>query len=306
MIPALTASVMRLFKLSYIVIFLQILSGPLAAADGYTAEVEKWRSQRLARLTAPDGWLTLIGLYWLKPGDNSLGSAADNDIVLSTAPAKLGTVTWMPDGKVSVKLQPDSSALIDGKAEVASVLTDDSDGKPSVISFGTSSVYLISRADRKGLRVKDSAAAARTGFLGLDYFPIDPAWRIEANWVPFDPPREIRITSIVGTTEKEKSPGKAVFDREGKTFELIPVQESPDSLFFIFSDGTSGKETYGAARFLYSDLPKDGKVVLDFNRAVNPPCAFTPFATCPLPPKENRLTVRVTAGEKNYRGESAH
>jgi uncharacterized protein len=297
---------MRLFKLSYIVIFLQTLSGPLAAADGYTAEVEKWRSQRLARLTAPDGWLSLIGLYWLKPGDNSIGSAADNDFVLSTAPAKLGTVTWMPDGKVSVKLQPDSSALIDGKAEVAAVLTDDSDGKPSVISFGTSSVYLISRADRKGLRVKDSAAAARTGFLGLDYFPIDPAWRIEAKWVPFEPPREIRIASIVGTTEKEKSPGKAVFDREGRTFELIPVQESPDSLFFIFSDGTSGKETYGAARFLYSDLPKDGKVVLDFNRAVNPPCAFTPFATCPLPPKENRLTVRVTAGEKNYRGESAH
>ena len=146
--------------------------------------------------------------------------------------------------------------------------------------------------------------AARTGFLGLDYFPIDPAWRIEAKWVPFEPPREIRIASIVGTSENEKSPGKAVFDREGKTFELIPVQESPDSLFFIFSDETSGKETYGAARFLYSDPPRGGKVVLDFNRAVNPPCAFTPFATCPLPPKENRLTVRVTAGEKNYRGES--
>ena len=293
---------MRLLKLSCLVNLLHMLNGCFAAADDYTAETEKWRSGRLARLTAPDGWLSLVGLHWLKQGTNTVGSAADNDIVLVNAPAHLGTITWTSDGRVSVELQPDSNALIDGKAELAAVLIDDSDDKPSVISYGTTRVNLISRADRKGLRVKDSPAGARTGFLGLDYFPIDPAWRIEAKWVPFDPPHEIRIASIIGTAENEKSPGKAVFDRDGKTFELIPVQESPDSLFFIFSDETSGKETYGAARFLYSDLPKDGKVVLDFNRAVNPPCAFTPFATCPLPPKENRLTVRVTAGEKNYRG----
>ena len=300
------ASGMDLLKLSYRAILWHALSSPLACADGYTAEVEEWRSGRLARLTAPDGWLSLVGYHWLKQGANTVGSAADNDIVLANAPAHLGTMTWTSDGKVSVELQPDSKALIDGKAELASVLIDDSDDKPTVISFGTTSVYLISRADRKGLRIKDSAAAARTGFLGLDYFPIDPTWRIEAKWVPFDAPHEIRIASTVGTVENEKSPGKAVFERDGKTFELVPVQESPSSLFFIFSDKTSGKETYGAARFLYSDLPKDGKVVLDFNRAVNPPCVFTPFATCPLPPKENRLTVRVTAGEKNYRGESEH
>ena len=300
------ASGMDLLKLSYRAILRHALSSPLAGADGYTAEVEEWRSGRLAGLTAPDGWLSLVGHHWLKQGANTVGSAAHNDIVLANAPAHLGTITWTSDGKVSVELRPDSKALIDGKAELASVLIDDSDDEPTVISFGTTSVYLISRADLKGLRIKDSAAAARTGFLGLDYFPIDPTWRIEAKWVPFDAPHEIRIASTVGTAENEKSPGKAVFERDGKTFELVPVQESPSSLFFIFSDKTSGKETYGAARFLYSDLPKDGKVVLDFNRAVNPPCAFTPFATCPLPPKENRLTVRVTAGEKNYRGQSEY
>jgi uncharacterized protein (DUF1684 family) len=125
---------------------------------------------------------------------------------------------------------------------------------------------------------------------------------VEATWVPFDPPHELEIGSVLGTVNKEKVPGKAVFTRDGHTFELFPIQEDADSLFFVFADRTSGKETYGAARFITTGLPKDGKVVVDFNQAYNPPCAFTPYATCPLAPPENRLDLRVTAGELKYRG----
>src|SRR5690606_13501956 len=152
------------------------------------------------------------------------------------------------------------------------------------------------------LRVKDTEAATRTGFLGIDYFPIDPSWRVTAKWVPFEPVHKLEIPNVLGDIDEMPVPGKAVFERDGKTFELLPVLEEPgaDSLFFILADRTSGKQTYGAARFLYTDMPKDGKLVIDFNKAYNPPCAFTPFATCPLAPPENRLDLAITAGEKKY------
>jgi uncharacterized protein len=162
---------------------------------------------------------------------------------------------------------------------------------------------VIDRGGKKALRVKDSAADRRTHFLGLDYFPVDESWRIVARWVPFEKPRLLPITNLLGQTAPEPVPGKAVFERDGKTYELLPIDEGPgEPLFFVIADATSGKETYGGGRFLYADEPKDGQIVLDFNRAQNPPCAFTPFATCPLPPKENRLPFAVTAGEKHYRG----
>jgi len=167
---------------------------------------------------------------------------------------------------------------------------------------------VIDRDGRKALRVKDAAAPTRTHFLGIDAYPIDPSWRIEADWVPFDPPQKLQIGSVIGTIEAVDVPGKAVFQRDGHRFELLPYQEEPGGeLFFVIADRTSGKETYGAARFFYAALPtrgleQPGKVVLDFNKAYNPPCAFTAFATCPLAPAENRLDLAVTAGEKKYRG----
>jgi uncharacterized protein (DUF1684 family) len=162
----------------------------------------------------------------------------------------------------------------------------------------------MERGDSLFLRVKDSAAARRKNFAGLDYFPIDPSWRIEAEWVPFDPPHQVAITNMIGQTEPAPVPGKAVFTRDGHTFELIPIDEGANEpLFFVITDLTAGEETYEASRFVYAERPKDGKIILDFNQAYNPPCAFTPFATCPLPPKENRMKVRVTAGELKYRGE---
>jgi len=276
-----------------------------AAATDFSQQNTNWQSKRLTGLTAPNGWLSLIGLDWLKEGANRVGSAADNDLVLKAGPAHLGVVTLSKDGSTHIVFAPHSGATVDGKTVPEATLVDDAhagDGSPSVVAFGSASFLVIERDGRKALRVKDSNAETRTHFQGLDYFAADPSWRIVADWVPFDPPHELEIGSVLGTINKEKVPGKAVFHRDGHTYELMPIQEEPDSLFFVIADRTSGKETYGAARFLYADLPKDGKVVLDFNRAYNPPCAFTPYATCPLAPPENRLDLAVTAGEKNYRG----
>jgi uncharacterized protein len=280
-----------------------VVSGHAFAADDLKASVEKARAERLATLTAPDGWLSLIGLEWLQPGANRIGSAADNDIVLKAGPAHLGTITLDDSGTATIELAKNSGALVDGREVERATLVDDAPGhKPTEVRFGSAQFFVIARDGRKALRVKDENAETRTHFLGLDYFPIDPSWRVVADWVPFDPPHELEIGSVLGTIDKEKVPGKAVFTRDGQTFELYPIQEEPDSLFFVFGDRTSGKETYGAARFLDTPLAKDGKLVLDFNEARNPPCAFTPYATCPLAPPENRLDVRITAGEKNYRG----
>ena len=274
-------------------------------ANDFSQQIAQWRNTRLNNLTAPDGWLSLIGLDWLQEGANRVGSAADNDIVLKAGPAHLGVVTLAKDGSLHIVLDKDSGATVDGKAVHETDLVDDmhaGNASPSVVAFGSVSFLVIERDGRKALRVKDSNAETRTHFLGLDYYTPDPSWRIVADWVPFDPPQELEIGSVLGTINKEKVPGKAVFHRDGHTYELMPIQEEPDSLFFVIADRTSGRETYGAARFLYADLPKDGKVVLDFNRAYNPPCAFTPYATCPLAPPENRMDLAVTAGEKKYSG----
>jgi len=274
----------------------------------YQQQIQQWRAGRVDRLTAPDGWLSLIGLEWLKAGDNRIGSAAGNDIVLKAGPAHLGTVTLGKDGTLHITLAKDSSATIDGKTVAQSVLIDDAhvtgDAVPTMVSFGAANFYVIDREGRKALRVKDGDAAARKGFLGIDYFPIDPSWHIVATWVPFNPAHKLEMGTVIGTVDKVDVPGKTVFQRDGHTYELLPYQEEPGGeLFFVIADRTSGKETYGAARFLYAALPKDGKVILDFNEAYNPPCAFTRFATCPLAPPENRLDLSVTAGEKKYRGE---
>lgn len=271
--------------------------------DDYVVEIESWRAHRVERLTSPTGWLSLIGLDWIKPGSNRIGSAKDNDIVIAKAPAHLGTIDWS-DGKVSATLAPAAAAMIDGQLITRAEMLDDSHEKPTVISFGTVNFYLIDRGGKKGLRIKDAEAETRTKFLGIDYFPVDPTWRVEAKWVAFEPAQTIGIPNVLGVVEQMKVPGKAVFEHDGESIELLPVLEGEGAteLFFILADKTSGKQTYGGGRFLYSEMPRDGKVVIDFNKAYNPPCAFTPFATCPLAPPENRMKVAVTAGEKNYRG----
>ena len=269
----------------------------------YVKQIESWRAQRVERLKSDNGWLSLIGLHWLKDGRNTVGSAKGNDIVLAKGPAKLGVVT-LKDGKASIELDAKAEATIDGGKTKQAELLDDSHKKPTTVAFGTASFYLIDRNGKKGLRVKDSRAETRTKFVGIDNYAVDPSWRVEAKWEAFTPAHSLDIPTVLGTVDKMPVPGKAVFTRDGKTYELLPVLETADAkeLWFIFADRTSGKETYGSGRFLYADMPKDGKVVIDFNKAYNPPCAFTPYATCPLAPPENRMDLAVTAGEKNYRG----
>ena len=273
----------------------------------YDAQIEQWRAQRLARLKAPSGWLSLIGLHWLKEGRNTVGSDKSNDIVLAAGPASLGVVT-LQKGKTSIALNPKVATAIDGKPTKNAELLDDSHEKPTTVQFGTASFYVIDRDGRKGLRVKDSEADTRKRFTGIEYYPIDPKWRVEAKWIEYKPAHSLEIPNVLGQVDKMPVPGKAVFERDGKKYELLPVLEEPDAkeLWFIFADKTTAKETYGGGRFLYTDMPKDGKVVIDFNKAYNPPCAFSPHATCPLAPSENRLALPVTAGEKKYTGPGAH
>ncbi len=275
---------------------------PTTGAD-YVKTIETWRAQRVQRLTAPDGWLTLIGLHFLKPGANTIGTAPGNSVVLSQGPAHFGTVVLGADGKVTLTLNPAAGAFIDGQSRFSAELDEGRQGRPTLVSCGSVSFFVIDRGGRKALRVKDRESERRTHFLGVDYFAIDPSWRIEARWVPFAHPREIPVKNVLGQESPALVLGKAVFERAGHTYELLPIQEAPDEpFFFVIADLTSGDQTYAAGRFLYADPPQGGKLVLDFNRAQNPPCAFTPFATCPLPPKENRLPLAVTAGEKRYRG----
>jgi len=276
-----------------------------APAD-YAQQVAKARAERVERLRAPDGYLALTASGWLEPGDNSVGSAADNRFQVPDAPAHLGVLQLAADGTVALRLAATQGITVDGQPAASALVplrTQGADGKrpPTRVGFGASYLYVVQNGDKRGLRAKNNDAPLRTHFPGFDYFPVDPSWRIQARWVPFQPPQQLRIAYVTGTEADVPVPGKAVFERDGQTYELRPLEED-GRLFFIFSDRTAGRLTYGGARFLYADAPKDGKVLLDFNLAENPPCAITPHVVCPLAPPENRLKAAVTAGEKRFRG----
>ena len=286
---------------------LAIAAGAAAADAGdaaYRKQIEDWREHRVERLKGPTGWLSLVGLDWLKEGRNTLGSAPDNSIVLGQWPAHLGMIT-LENGKATIAVDASAAGvLIDGANKPSAELLDDTTPKPTVVANGTVMFYVVKRGDRWALRIKDSEAKTRKDFVGIDYFDIDPSWRIVAKWEAYDPPREVEEPNILGEIDKVVVPGAAVFERNGKSYRVEPVIETPGDteLYLVFGDRTNGKETYGAARFVYSEPPKDGKIVIDFNKAYSPPCAFTPYATCGLPTQQNRLDLRITAGEKKYRG----
>ncbi|MBV8518000.1 MAG: DUF1684 domain-containing protein [Acidobacteria bacterium] len=265
-------------------------SASAAKTSDPTAEVMEWRANRAKRLQAEDGWLSLVGLDWLKDGPNHFTP-------------DLGTTT-LANGKVT--LTPVAGMTIDDKPVTAPVaLRDDSDANgPTIVRIGTKRFNVIKRGDRYALRVKDSQAETRTHFKGLDYFPVNEKWRVVAHFEPYNPPKKMPIVDITGRNYTSDSPGALVFTVDGKEYRLDPIVEEGESDFFIiFKDETSRDTTYQAARYLYATPPgKDGTVVVDFNKAYNPPCAFTSFATCPLPPPQNRLPVRIEAGEKRYAG----
>ena len=271
-----------------------------ASADqDVVTTTRQWHERRLQRLQSDDGWLTLVGLSWLKEGANRAGSSKDAEVAFpAEAPSAVGTFTRSGS---SVAFQPEKgvSVLRDGQTFTGGTLKTDVAGNPDVLKVGRLSFYVIARGDELGVRIKDPEARARREFTGIPMYPPSAKWRVRARWEAANGPRTMDVPNVLGRVETMRVPGTAVFAIDGKEYRLTPVLEGDSpQLFFVFADQTNRSDTYGAGRFLYADPPQDGFVVLDFNRAYNPPCAFSPFATCPLPPKENRLALKVEAGEK--------
>ena len=275
------------------------LVGLTAQAPVYRVEIEKYRADRLAELKDDSGFLTLAGLYWLKPGVNTAGSDKKNDLVLPPkAPARLGVFT-LTDGKVFFTADPAATVTSEGKTIASRELSFEGREQRAVVS-GDLRMFPIKRGDQVAIRLRDVKSEKRANFPGLTYYPISTAYRIVAKFIPHATPKTIPIVNVIGQVLDMESPGVAAFTIDGRSLRLDAVYEDERrlDLFFIFTDPTSRDTTYQAGRYLHAPLPKDGTVVLDFNKAYNPPCAFNDFATCPLPPKQNRLPVRIEAGEK--------
>ena len=265
-------------------------------------QIEEWRQTRFQRLKSEDGWLTLIGLFWLQQGENSFGSDPDGKVIFpkDKAPAKAGTLI-VKDGKVRLQPQSGVNLTSEGKPVSAMELKSDATGEPTVLDLGTIRFFVIDRGGKLGVRVRDREHPARKKFQGIDAYPVDTKWLVEAKLEP-QKDKKIPIVNILGMVEDTPSPGTLVFTIDGKTYRLDPVLEQGETDYFIiFGDQTNGKETYGAGRYVYASPPgPDNKVIVDFNKSYNPPCVFSPYATCPLPPKQNKLALRIEAGEKKY------
>jgi uncharacterized protein (DUF1684 family) len=260
----------------------------MLASTTYTDSTRQWQQDRDKRLRSPDGWLTLVGLFWLQPGDNTIGSKDSNDLVLPKGSA--------PEYAGKIHVDRDQVTFIDPNGS-ARLLQYRNEEKPATVQTGSVSFYVIKRGDKLAVRAKDPNAPALKHFAGMKYFPINPAFRFDAKFIPES--KKIPILNIQGQTDLEESPGIVEFTYESKTYHLRPLFED-NELFFLFKDATNKVNTYQAGRMLNTPLPKNGSVDLDFNRSYNPPCTFTPYATCPLPPKENALPFAVEAGEMRY------
>ena len=272
------------------------------AETDYVSGVEKWRQERETNLKKETGWLTVAGLFWLKEGTNSVGAGEKFDVRLTDnfKQGKFGEIEFK-DGKAILKVEKGVEAQTGGKTISAPVeLVSDEKEKPTEIRTGTQTFYLIKREERFGIRLKDSNSEARRNFKGLHWFPIDESYKVAARFEAFPEPKEIAVPNVLGGNFKMKSPGLLKFSLKGQEYSLQPVDEGDGTLFIIFRDKSSESETYKSGRFLYAEKPVNGEAVLDFNKAENPPCAFTPYATCPLPPPGNSLEVEVKAGEKRY------
>lgn len=250
---------------------------------------EKWRQARQRELAGPDSWLGLIGLFWLEPGINRVGSGADCTVLLPAGPALLGELDWRGG---QVFWCPVSGETVE--------LATDANGQPDIVEHESLAFFIVEREGRLAARLRDRRWADKAPFNGIDCFDFDPAWQIEARWEVLSPPLQMEVPNVSGELKQVEVSHRAVFQHDGKEIALLPMSVSDKELFFVFRDRTSGKLSYGAGRFLKARPPVDGKVWLDFNRAFNPPCAFTPFATCPLPPPENWLGFEIPAGELKW------
>ena len=275
-----------------------LTSGTMAAQD-YAAEIEAWRADREARLMADDGWLTVAGLFFLNEGDNSFGSSPLNDIVLRTGPAEAGVFT-LRDETITVRAPAGATLSIDGQDVEAAQLWPYEGGRRPTIALGPLSLFGHYSGDRLAIRMRDRDSDIRRNFTGLRWYAVDESFRVAGRYIPHDEPHTMRLPNILGDVETFRTSGSVALTVDGEALRMTAV-DSGGRLWFIFRDLTSGGETYPAARFLYADAPgADGWTTVDFNQAYNPPCAFNPHTTCPLPPRENRLPVRIEAGELDY------
>lgn len=274
-----------------------------AGPASYRAQIEKYRADRITELKAPDGWLAVAGLFWLHEGENRAGSDASAIVRLPPrARARVGTFV-LGNGQVTFTADPSAIVTAGGQRVTAFAFDPRKDERSAIATSGVT-MFIIRRGDRLGVRMLDPESDARTHFHGLKYFPLNPAYHVDATFVPSPAPKRISIVNVLGMTVPMESPGYVEFTLKNKRYRLDPVYETPkhEDLFFLFKDLTNESETYGAGRFLHVPLPVNGHVDLDFNRAYNPPCAFTAFATCPLPPLQNHLALRIEAGELKYGG----
>lgn len=278
--------------------------GDQPADPDYVARIDAWHAERVARLTSETGWLTLVGLHPLTPGPNIVGSAPEANVQLvANAPARLGRIDVGGDGTVLFQADPAAAVRIfddpTGDPVTALALATDAAGPPTLLAVGTLVMHVIDRDGRLFLRVKDTRAEALRTFTGIDRFAVDPRWRVTARIEPGS--GTVQVPNVLGQVRAEPSPGTLVFTIDGTACRLVPTGAPGEGLFIVFGDRSNGPDTYPGGRFLSTDPPTaDGTVVLDFNQAVNPPCAFSDFATCPLPPAGNTLPIAVTAGEKRW------
>ena len=269
--------------------------------DAVVTEIETWRAEHEESYTR--NWATIEGLHFLKPGTQTAGSAPDNDVVLTASlPERLGTFTVASD-EVTFDPEPGAPIAINGEtAAPGTVLRDDGTEEPDVIEANGASVVVHLSGTRVSLRVRDANGERARAFEGFDWFPLGREYRVLGRFTPDATPRSLPVINTFGDVDNYQTEGIVEFQLNGETLRLRPFTTEPGRFYFVFNDASSGNETYEAARFLYSDLRKDGTTILDFNEAYNPPCSFNPFTTCPIPLPENQLSIKVLAGEKKYRG----
>ncbi len=274
-----------------------------AAGGGAPLSLEDWRAQRVAALTSDSGFLTLAGLYWLEKPRSSFGRARSSTFLLDhpAMPRRLGQFERVGDTVYFTAARRDS--VFAGDTAVTRIeMRNDRSGSPTVLRHGPIEFFVIERSGQLGVRVRALDNPRRRDFPGIEYFDASDDWRVSARFEPYEPARQIQIMNVLGMEDDMVSPGAIVFEKDGREWRLDTIDEDPaaGSLFIMFADATSGRTSYGAGRFLYVERPRDGQVIVDFNRAYNPPCAFSDFATCPLPPPQNRLELAVTAGERKF------
>ena len=265
----------------------------------YLNEIKAWKINRVENLKSENGWLNVSGLYWLEEGENSFGSASDNKIFFpENAPDYCGIII-KKDDKILIEVNSDAGITTNGELLTDMELLTDKSGSPSIMKWKSFAWFIIKRESGYAIRLRDFNNPRINKLDSIPTYPVSMEWKKEAQYIAFDTPKKVEVANMVGSVDIYEAPGKIIFRHDRKNFELL-VFKAGEGFFIIIGDQTSALETYAAGRYLYTEAPDEtGKVILDFNKAYNPPCAFTAFATCPLPPPDNRLDIAITAGEKD-------